>query len=85
MIRGLYTSGWSMMANNKKMDVIANNLANASTAGFKKDGVVFEGFPDVLARRLNDTRSTLNRDGRLGNMQLSHDIGTVYTLQMVLS
>lgn len=79
MIRGLYTSGWSMMANNKKMDVIANNLANASTAGFKKDGVIFESFPDVLTRRLNDTRSVSNPDGILGNMQLSHDVGTVYT------
>mgnify|MGYP000907103374 FL=1 len=45
MIRGLYTSGWSMLVLNKKMDVLSNNLANVSTNGYKKDTVVLEGFP----------------------------------------
>ncbi|HPU42014.1 MAG TPA: flagellar basal body protein, partial [Acetivibrio clariflavus] len=60
MIRALYTSGWSMRANNKQMDIIANNLANVSTNGYKRDTVVYESFPEVMIRRINDTRSTLN-------------------------
>ena len=66
MIRGLYTSGWSMLANSKKMDVIANNLANSNTTAFKKDTVVFESFPEVLTRRLNDTRGKTNPSGVIG-------------------
>ena len=31
MIRGLYTSGLGMMKETKRLDVIANNLANANT------------------------------------------------------
>ena len=36
MIRGLYTSGYSMLTLNRKMDVVANNMANVNTNGFKK-------------------------------------------------
>ena len=79
MIRGLYTSGWSMLANSKKMDVISNNLANANTNAFKKDGVVFEAFPSVLTKRIYDTRSGLNPSGQVGDMQLGSDVGTVWT------
>ncbi|MCX7842474.1 MAG: flagellar hook-basal body protein [Clostridia bacterium] len=79
MIRGLYTSGWSLMANSKKLDVISNNLANASTNAYKKDTVVFESFPNVLTRRLNDTMSKLNPSGIAGEMQLGSDVGEIYT------
>ncbi len=75
MIRGLYTSAWSMIANSKKMDVITNNMANVNTAGFKKDTVVFESFPDLLTKRINDTKNTSN----IGSMSLSHDVGEVFT------
>lgn len=79
MIRGLYTSGWSMLAIQKKMDVISNNLANVNTNGFKKDTVVYESFPDVLTRRINDSRSNLNPSGIVGGMRLGSDVGEVFT------
>lgn len=79
MIRGLYASGWSMIANNRKMDVIANNLANVNTTGYKKDSVIFESFPDLLAQRVNDYRSASNPSGRIGTMQLSSDVGEIFT------
>jgi len=41
MIRGIYTTATGMMASEQRLDVIANNLANASTAGFRRDGVNF--------------------------------------------
>lgn len=79
MIRGLYTSGWSMMANNKKMDVISNNIANVNTTAYKKDTVVFESFPALLTRRINDSKSVLNPSGKIGDMELSSDVGEVFT------
>lgn len=75
MIRGLYTSAWSMLANNRKMDVITNNLANVNTAGYKKDTVVFESFPELLTKRINDTKNSSN----IGSMELSSDVGEVFT------
>lgn len=79
MIRGLYTSGWSMLAIQKKMDIISNNLANVNTTGFKKDTMVFESFPELLTKRINDTMSVANPSGIIGGMRLGNDVGEVYT------
>ena len=54
MIRGLYTSAAGMNAELLRQDVVANNLANASTVGFKKDDAVFEAFPNKLLQRIHD-------------------------------
>ncbi|MCR4436417.1 MAG: flagellar hook-basal body complex protein [Clostridiales bacterium] len=79
MIRGLYTSGWGMLVDSKRMDVIANNLANVNTNAYKKDAVVLEAFPDLLTKRINDTPSPLNPSGNIGSMELGSDVGQVFT------
>jgi flagellar basal body rod protein FlgG len=48
MNRGIYTGARGMMATSQWMDVLANNLANAITDGYKKDTL---GFTDVLRQR----------------------------------
>lgn len=55
MIYGFYNSAAGMMVNEYRQDVIANNLANADTVGFKPDVAVF-------AERLQESQ----RFGRLG-------------------
>ena len=42
MLRSLYTAATGMDAQQTKLDIIANNLANASTTGFKKTRADFE-------------------------------------------
>ena len=42
MIRALWTSASGMAAQQMNLDVIANNLANVNTAGFKKANVQFQ-------------------------------------------
>jgi flagellar basal-body rod protein FlgG len=49
MLRSLYTAATGMEAQQLRMDVISNNLANASTTGFKKTRAEFE---DMLAETL---------------------------------
>ncbi|MBN1212273.1 MAG: flagellar hook-basal body protein [candidate division Zixibacteria bacterium] len=39
MIKGIYTSASGMIPRLKKQEVIANNISNSSTSGFKKDNV----------------------------------------------
>ena len=41
-VQALYTAATGMEALETKLDVIANNLANVSTVGFKKDRANFE-------------------------------------------
>lgn len=79
MIRGLYTSGYSMLTLNRKMDVVSNNMANVNTNGFKKDVVVFEEFSDVLAKRFFDGSDNSPIPVRIGNMTLYNDIAEVHT------
>jgi flagellar basal-body rod protein FlgG len=52
MIRGLYIAASSAISENKRIDVIANNIANVNTSGFKKDTMITESFPDILMKRI---------------------------------
>ena len=38
MVKGLYTAHTGMVNEMKRLDVLANNLANADTTGYKKEG-----------------------------------------------
>jgi flagellar basal-body rod protein FlgG len=49
MLRSLYTAATGMDAQQTKLDVIANNLANASTTGFKKTRADFQ---DLLSETI---------------------------------
>ena len=54
MVRGLYSAASGMSGEVTRTEVIANNLANASTPGFKRDVVVKASFPAMFLRRLQD-------------------------------
>src|SRR6476620_8856831 len=53
MIYGLYLSAAGVMTNSYRQDVIANNIANAETVGFKKDLALFDQrLTEAQQRRL---------------------------------
>jgi flagellar basal-body rod protein FlgF len=54
MERGLYIAASGMLAEQVRQDLIAHDLANASTAGYKPDRVASKSFGDML---LSDTSS----------------------------
>lgn len=54
MIRGIYTGASGMVAEATRTDIISNNLANANTAGFKKDVAITKDFASMLITRIND-------------------------------
>ncbi len=56
MIKGLYTAGSGMMVQMAKQDVVANNIANVNTSGFKKDNVLCQSFPSMLISRLGESQ-----------------------------
>ena len=74
MVRGLYTNGWSMLAHSRKMDVIANNLANVNTHGYKKETATFGSFPELMVKRIYDVRSMVSPTPDVGIAELSADI-----------
>jgi flagellar basal body rod protein FlgG len=48
---GLYLSASGVMANSYRQDVIANNLANSETVGFKRDLAIFQERRTALQER----------------------------------
>ncbi len=81
MIRGLYTSATGMLTQQKKMDVISNNIANVDTTGFKKDGVVIRSFEEELTRRINDKTEIegIKFSKGIGGMSLGSYVQNTYT------
>jgi flagellar basal-body rod protein FlgG len=63
-----------MLALGRKMDVIANNLANVNTHGYKKETASLGSFPELMIERIYDTTSPLNPSGDVGMVNLSADI-----------
>lgn len=51
MIKGLYSAFSAMEAAWRAQDVLANNVANANTVGFKREVAATESFADVLLSR----------------------------------
>ncbi|MDY6970496.1 MAG: flagellar basal-body rod protein FlgF [Spirochaetota bacterium] len=86
MIRGVYTGASGMLAQQAKMDVVANNLANVDKTAYKRDVTLFKAFPDMIIRRLNDdgvgivpagSYDTMPHVGKLGT---GVEVNEVYTL-----
>lgn len=78
MVKGLYTAYTGMVNEQKRLDILANNLANADTNGYKKEGTTSQTFADELAVRIKDT-SYYGQPKRLGTMSMGVHIGETYT------
>ncbi|MCH5185062.1 MAG: flagellar hook-basal body protein [Oscillospiraceae bacterium] len=55
MFRSIYASGTAMLTQERRLDVISNNIANANTTGFKEDEMISRSFRDELISRLDET------------------------------
>lgn len=78
MIKGLYTAHTGMVNEMKRLDVLANNLANADTTAYKKEGTTSRTFADELAIKIKDT-SHYGLPQTLGEISLVTHLGQVYT------
>ena len=78
MVRGLYTAYTGMMNQQARLDVITNNLANASTVGYKKEGSTSQAFDSMYTQKIKDgSEGYINR--RIGKESLGVKIGETYT------
>lgn len=76
MLRGIYTGASGMIAQDARMDTIANNLANVDQTGYKKDLTLFKAFPDMLIRRINDDGLGITPAGSYDTMPFVGKLGT---------
>ena len=77
MVKGLYTAYTGMVNSQKRLDVVSNNLANATTTGYKKEGLTTKSFDEMMGIKIKDlTVGHLNQP--IGNLSLGAKIGKSY-------
>ncbi len=79
MFKGLYTAYSGMINEQNRMDVLTNNLANADTNGFKKEGATSQSFDSLLALKIKDASESGNLPKKIGLANLGVKIGENYT------
>ena len=78
MVRGLYTAWTGLRNEEKRMDVVTNNMANADTTGFKKVDVTAQSFERHLAVKIDDPTVGINLKQGIGGMNPGVKIGETY-------
>ncbi|WP_432354093.1 flagellar hook-basal body protein [Sporosarcina sp. A2] len=56
MFRGFYTAGSGMIAQQRRTELLSNNMANANTPGFKSDQSSIRSFPEMYLSNLEATK-----------------------------
>lgn len=85
MVKGLYTAYAGLTIQQKRLDVVSNNLANATTTGYKKEGLTTQSFKDVYGIKVKDETvgyinqkiGTLNLGAKVGESYRSWDQGSI--------
>ncbi|MCS7459978.1 flagellar hook-basal body protein [Paenibacillus doosanensis] len=54
MLRGLYTAASGMIAQQRRHDIVTNNIANVNTPGFKQGNAINRSFPEMLISRIGN-------------------------------
>lgn len=79
MLKGLYTAYTGLVNEQNRMDIMTNNLANASTVGFKKEGSTSQSFDDILTVKIKDASVGVRTVQRTGINNPGVKIGENYT------
>lgn len=78
MVRALYTAWTGLRNEEKRMDVVTNNMANADTTGYKKVDVTAQSFDRQLAVKINDATEGPDVIRGIGGVTLGVKIGETY-------
>ncbi|PLS17757.1 flagellar biosynthesis protein FlgC [Bacillus sp. M6-12] len=65
MLRGFYTAASGMLSQQRRTEMLTNNLANANTPGFKADQSSMRAFPEMLIQRMGLTDIPVENGYRL--------------------
>ena len=82
MIRALFTAATGLLAQQMNTDVIANNIANANTPGFKRDRLNFQDLLYQTYRRAGQT--TLTGSMVPNSLRVGHGVRPIATQKIFL-
>lgn len=75
MFKGFYTAASGMIAQQRRTEMLTNNMANANTPGYKADQSSLRSFPELLLNRMNyetipvDNKLTWKASTPIGSLQ----------------
>lgn len=82
MIRALFTAATGLQAQQMNTDVIANNIANANTPGFKRDRLNFQDLLYQTYRRAG--QSTLTGSMVPNSLRVGHGVRPIATQKLFI-
>ncbi|WP_397537066.1 flagellar hook-basal body protein [Rummeliibacillus pycnus] len=77
MFRGFYTVASGMITEQRRTELLSNNIANANTPGYKADQSTIRSFPDMLMSRITKSGFPDVQNGFEGSS--AKQIGTLGT------
>ena len=77
MVKGLYTAYTGMVHEQYRLDVVSNNLANATTTGYKAEGCTTQSFDEMYGIKTKDA-TVGHRNQYIGDLSLGAKIGETY-------
>ncbi|BDH60637.1 flagellar hook-basal body complex protein FlhO [Lysinibacillus sp. PLM2] len=85
MFKGFYTVASGMIAQQRKTEIITNNMANANTPGYKADQSTIRSFPDMLISAIGNTNIPTEKNLNFQNAQEIGGLNTGVYLQETLA
>lgn len=76
MLRGFYTAASGMIAQQRRQEIVSNNIANVNTPGYKADQATLRSFPEMLIHLIEDKKSPTMNEFKL---RKKAPIGSMHT------
>lgn len=76
VFRGIYTAASGMIAQQRKTEILTNNMANVNTPGFKAEQTTIRSFPEMLLSAIDETNAPALKGLKRNQIQ---PIGTLST------
>jgi flagellar basal-body rod protein FlgG len=84
MLRGFYTATAGMLAQQRRTEMLSNNLANANTPGYKSDQAAMKAFPEMLLKRVEADKIPVQNGQNFGTASTVGSLNTgVYLQEMI--
>lgn len=84
MFRGFYTAGSGMIAQQRRTELLSNNMANANTPGFKTDQATIRSFPEMYLSNLETSKIPVENSFQLKGLRPVGAISTGTYMQETL-
>ncbi|MCG1021386.1 flagellar hook-basal body protein [Sutcliffiella horikoshii] len=76
MLRGFHTATAGMISQQRRMEMLSNNLSNANTPGYKADQSSLRAFPELLLKKMDQGNIPISKPISFSQNQT---IGTLHT------